>query len=763
MWTVVQVGVDPPAQDEGAEPHTPEHRAPSSRSKHAMCVAQDGFFYLLGGRSANLPLKDLWRFDPVSNRWEEVRSKGCKPPCLQEHTIVSWKSKLYVFGGEIGFASTGETPLWIFDLATSVWRKQSSRCGIGSGGDGSSPSGRRGHSSVVYNGAMHLYGGYQDLRGSSSELWRFHFDTEQWELVCQAEEIPPARHNHSCVVYEGAMWVYGGMTDLQERADFWRYHFATNQWHRVKCQKGGPLELHSHAAVQAQGSMYFFGGERGGSANNELWRYHFATETWERIHTEGALPNPRCRHVALVNPSLPTWADRVAPPAAADVSGKYSDLPVVRRQHQGRLPVKSTSMVLNGTQRRPFRFKVHPVSRLCSKRTGSDDDDDDAYVAAYNHHTSQVNLRSLKEKLSSSRLVRSISSGNYGIASSGGGAMSADRTDELRKLLEESPRLPPASLQKSQSSEAVLEPSDSESSTPQHRIVSIRPLSEILPKNFPSILPERLSPPPHNHRSRRITASRSLNFASATPAGATNPSTSCCCSPTSSSDADTAHSPCENAQDNNTYPQSDTTQQANDRRDLLIDLSRSDDAEEPRGGRFTSRYTSYSTLSELTSQTATPIMDLPHSVSHCSGYYSFAEDDPELQRDIVNFLSGNGPRSRPVSYAAGGALELKTFYSAAAQPGIQVMKERARSWDRVSQRTPAAARGVSHPRMAIQSIKEESCQGTPVRGKWPQTMSPNRAKIEQHHWQLCLYVFGGREQGAPGLYRQPMSIWQLYI
>lgn len=43
---------------------------------------------------------------------------------------------------------------------------------------GPQPSGRRGHSTVVYNGAMHLYGGYQDLKGSSSELWSFHFGKE---------------------------------------------------------------------------------------------------------------------------------------------------------------------------------------------------------------------------------------------------------------------------------------------------------------------------------------------------------------------------------------------------------------------------------------------------------------------------------------------------------------------------------------------------------------------------------------------------------
>ncbi|GBN31570.1 hypothetical protein AVEN_33927-1 [Araneus ventricosus] len=50
MWSNVQVSDGCPA--------------PSSRSKHAMCVSPTGSIYLLGGRSANLPLKDLWRFDP---------------------------------------------------------------------------------------------------------------------------------------------------------------------------------------------------------------------------------------------------------------------------------------------------------------------------------------------------------------------------------------------------------------------------------------------------------------------------------------------------------------------------------------------------------------------------------------------------------------------------------------------------------------------------------------------------------------------------
>lgn len=37
------------------------------------------------------------------------------------------------------------------------------------------PKGRRGHTALVHRGSAFMYGGYCDLRGSSNELWIFHF------------------------------------------------------------------------------------------------------------------------------------------------------------------------------------------------------------------------------------------------------------------------------------------------------------------------------------------------------------------------------------------------------------------------------------------------------------------------------------------------------------------------------------------------------------------------------------------------------------
>ncbi|KAK9502066.1 hypothetical protein O3M35_012669 [Rhynocoris fuscipes] len=150
---------------------------------------------------------------------------------------------------------------------------------------------------------MVIYGGYRDLRGSCNELWVFHFETESWHLLSGSSTCPPARHKHSMVIHDGSIWIYGGMTDLQERSDLWKFDTVRKLWQQVK-SKVSPGALHSHAVCKLPSSMLVFGGERSGQPNNELWRFHFATETWEKITLEGILPQPRSESVALTVPDL---------------------------------------------------------------------------------------------------------------------------------------------------------------------------------------------------------------------------------------------------------------------------------------------------------------------------------------------------------------------------------------------------------------------------------------------------------------------------
>ncbi|KAF7994345.1 hypothetical protein HCN44_003817 [Aphidius gifuensis] len=286
--------------------------APSSRSKHSATLL-GGHIYLLGGRNGNLPLKDLWRYSLAESRWEELRPSGDKPPALQEHSVVSYKDCLYVFGGELGFSAGTETPLWIYTVKTNCWRKIKAQRGC------AVPRGRRGHTALVHRGQMLIYGGYQDLRGSSSELWSFHFETESWHLLSSSSSSssggsnnnnsnnnndgsfgPAPRHKHTAILDCDSMYIYGGMTDLQERNDCWKWDINTCTWFSIKLKnKQTPGPLHGHAACRLPSCMLIFGGESNGTSTNELWRFHFTSETWDKLTISGTKPQPRSESIAL--------------------------------------------------------------------------------------------------------------------------------------------------------------------------------------------------------------------------------------------------------------------------------------------------------------------------------------------------------------------------------------------------------------------------------------------------------------------------------
>lgn len=111
-----------------------------------------------------------------------------------------------------------------------------------------------------------------------------------------------------------------------------------------------------------------------------------ATETWERINAEGVVPPPRCRHVAVPNPALHQWDTKI------EAWGEC-----VEKVPNRANPPKSISMCFGQNNepepKKHFKFKVHPVSRFCSKNTSSDEDDDDEYTVSYNQSSAQVNLR----------------------------------------------------------------------------------------------------------------------------------------------------------------------------------------------------------------------------------------------------------------------------------------------------------------------------------------------------------------------------------
>ena len=80
---------------------------------------------------------------------------------------------MWVVGGEFLHRAPSDSMVTHWDMATSSWDA------VPSAGT-RAPSERYGHSVVIHNGALFMYGGVMRSGHVSKELWSFHLGTQEW-------------------------------------------------------------------------------------------------------------------------------------------------------------------------------------------------------------------------------------------------------------------------------------------------------------------------------------------------------------------------------------------------------------------------------------------------------------------------------------------------------------------------------------------------------------------------------------------------------
>lgn len=261
------------------EPLTRREKVPCDRFRHA-AAAWNGFVYVHGGRQDSV-LGDFWRYSIALGRWEQLPSCRQAPDKLEGHSMVAHEGVLYVFGGMVDFGATREhTPLWMYCTDTRRWCEFKAR-----EGQENRPTNRKGHSAVVYQAAMFVYGGYFDIEGAVEEFWVFYFDTQKWsQLSPHTRGMGPGpRHGHSCVTHNAAMFLFGGLKNMAEQNDFWRFDFRRHNWSIVKTSFGPPRSV-GHGSVIHHGCLWIVGGGLPSrTPAHNLWKYHFASRSWKKM------------------------------------------------------------------------------------------------------------------------------------------------------------------------------------------------------------------------------------------------------------------------------------------------------------------------------------------------------------------------------------------------------------------------------------------------------------------------------------------------
>ena len=122
------------------------------------------------------------------------------------------------------------------------------------------PQGRDDHSCAVYNNTMVIFGGFTTDGEPSNDVFKYHFLENKWERVNpECKELPSPRIGHSAVIYEDNMYVFGGKDTEERFDDMWKFDLKTNVWSIVD-SNDCPVPRSGHTAQIWGQYMIIYGG-----------------------------------------------------------------------------------------------------------------------------------------------------------------------------------------------------------------------------------------------------------------------------------------------------------------------------------------------------------------------------------------------------------------------------------------------------------------------------------------------------------------------
>jgi len=118
------------------------------------------------------------------------------------------------------------------------------------------------------------------MRENAHYFYSLDLKSLRWEVIYGRGEVPTSRDDHSAIIYEGSMVIFGGLTTDGERSnEIYRYYFKDNKWEKVSVLGlDSPCPRAGHSAIVFGDSMVAFGGrDSEGNKLNDLWIFNFST------------------------------------------------------------------------------------------------------------------------------------------------------------------------------------------------------------------------------------------------------------------------------------------------------------------------------------------------------------------------------------------------------------------------------------------------------------------------------------------------------
>jgi len=225
-----------------------------------------------------------------SNMGNTVTTKSINPAISARngHTALLYNNKMILFGGYDGANRFSEC----YEVAVNSGYSSEQKALYGS-----SISARSGHTAVIFNDKMIIFGGNDGAR--KNDCCEVNLSDYSVKAKTLTGDTISARDGHTAVVYDGKMIIFGG-NDGSRKNDC--YEVNLNDYSvTAKTLSGDSIpEREGHTAIVYNGEMIIFGGYNGTTYNNDCYSINLSTYAVTQRTLTGSAPPVRSEHTAAV-------------------------------------------------------------------------------------------------------------------------------------------------------------------------------------------------------------------------------------------------------------------------------------------------------------------------------------------------------------------------------------------------------------------------------------------------------------------------------
>ena len=150
------------------------------------------------------------------------------------------------------------------------------------------PSKRWGHSAILNDKSMIIFGGHHPQR-TLSNLYSLDFTTLTWSKIEIVGNPPPARDSHSAILYDNTdMIIFGGNGTSNILNDLWSFNLKDKKWNKITSEgkEPGPVSGHFSLLLNNRYMIIYGGINDKNEINKDIFVYDIDINKWSKYEIE---------------------------------------------------------------------------------------------------------------------------------------------------------------------------------------------------------------------------------------------------------------------------------------------------------------------------------------------------------------------------------------------------------------------------------------------------------------------------------------------